>query len=196
MFCATRSLRRNEESHNQETSKKFMILFSRSVTTNRVSVMNEYKDSRNNVQSSPGAHWRTSLNVHNCVALRQNHRKSITGRFGQSVMPVTCEGKDGSVRCFSHHQGKWQEWRNVVLSNKVKVASFGDASSMTQLRLLNAAAYSRYSAFPAPLARSTAPPAALRPRPHWWPPICRREDEHERVTNHEVVEKASAWLPR
>ena len=62
---------RDEETRDtrQEFTQKCMILFSGSILTSPVSMMNENKEE---VQSSLGAHWKNSVNVHNCMALSQS----------------------------------------------------------------------------------------------------------------------------
>ena len=60
MFCMCNSfVTRNKVTHNQEPTKKCMILFMPGsiLTKSRASMMNKYKDSFKDFPSSLGAHW-------------------------------------------------------------------------------------------------------------------------------------------
>ena len=62
--------------------------------------MNEYKGSPKDDQSSLGAHWRNSVNVHNCMALSPSHWKNITGKSGQSDILaniIRASGRNGEM---------------------------------------------------------------------------------------------------
>ena len=63
---------RNKGTHNQEPTKKCMMLFRPgSILTRQVRMMNEYKDSLKDILSSLGAHWSELLDVRNTKALSQ-----------------------------------------------------------------------------------------------------------------------------